>query len=861
MTDENRQHIDKSNQRKLNRYSSSLVKKGLDLAGSLKSNINTPETWRLRGNDLFRSGDLNGALSCYEKALGLDDKYSLAWNNRGSVLNALQRYQEALHSLEMATTTDPQNALAWHNMAKILGSKFGDYEKAVKCFDKVIEIDSENEEAWWLRGSDLEKLGRYQEAIEDYKQAIHINPNYFGAWIVLGNLLNKIEEYEDALFCYDSILKIDKSHIGQNKVFSENYKEEVIWMLRGAALQRLERTEEALASYQKSLQFIPNKDEALLWYLTGSQLFKLERYQESIYHFDKALSIDSSNSEAWYAKAQIFFKFEMYEEAIDCYEQCLVHNPENINAWNNIGYTLEKLGRYLEALDNYKKVFEIDPDLLKDQPGYELALNNVTRLLDFLNSLVESSSINLAKENWKIAGTLEYFKNRYLMLDLPEAYGVADLEISHNGQFMAAIDTIGTIGIWDLIENHQVAEINFFVGEKMTNIIENLNYYFIQDSFYYSFKKKFNYIQEELLEAIIDSRKFAEEMIHLIGHQCYRLKISSDSKYLFAINGFYIITLELQSGKQVSLIERKYNDVAIDPVRKVAVIPSVRGIEIWNLITGALDKSIYINSAYRCYTNAIKISENGNYIACNLNTFKGDYFSQSLKAISGEFELGLLLATDEKSKANVMKFSSGNDIQRILNLMENKESVCVWNLNSKETILTKSNKGNFSMGYRTSVSINEEYGILLNCFSGNNFLTIIEAIDINSRRRMYTIEIPAPSVNFNIETFGEFIFVFDNNKITSTDGLYIYDIKNGSLLKKIDSKTDIFSNYVIDTENNVIIVGCANSSIQIWNYLTGDILELPFAHEKSVSGISRIASNQIFASTGEDKLIKIWRCE
>ncbi|UAJ73696.1 tetratricopeptide repeat protein [Synechocystis sp. PCC 7339] len=861
MANDNAKHIDKSNQRKLHRYSSNLVKKGLDLAGSLKSNANTPEAWRLKGNDIFRSGDLNEALICYEKALELDDNYSLAWNNRGSVLGGLQRYQEAVHSFEMATITDPQNDLAWQNMAKVLGSKFKNYKQAIQCFDKVIEINSRNEEAWFLRGADLEKLERYEEAIENYKQAININPNYLGAWVVLGNLLNKMEEYEDALFCYNSILKIDKLHIEQNKVFSENYKEEVIWMLKGEVLESLERTEDALASYQKALQFVPNEHESLLWYQAGSQLFKLERYQEAIYHFDKALSVDSSDSKAWYAKAQIFFKFEMYEEAIDCYERCLLHNPKNISAWNNKGYTLEKLGRYLEALDSYQKVFEIDPDLLRDQPGYELALDNATRLLNFLNSLVELSTINLAKKSWETAGTLEYFRNKYLTLNLPEAYGVADLEISHNGQFMAAIDTRGVIGIWDLTENHQVTEINFFVGEKLIDIVKYPNYHFIQDNFYYSFKKKFNYIQEELLERIIDSGKLSDDIIDLIGYQCYRIKISSDSKYLFAINGFYIITLELQSGKQVSLIERKYNDIAIDPVRKVAVIPSIRGIEVWNLTTGVLDESFYINSAYLCYTNAMKISENGNYIACNLNTFKGDYFSQSLKAISGEFELGLLLATDKKAKANVMKLSAGNDIQEILKIIENKENICIWNLNSKEIILTKPNNINFSMGRRTSIGINEEYGILLNCFSGNNYLTVIEAIDISSRRRIYTIEISAPSVNFNIKTFDEFIFVFDNNKITSTDGLYIYDIKNGSLLKKVDSKTDIFSNYVIDTENNVIIFGCANSSIQIWNYLTGDILELPFAHEKFVSGISRIASNQIFASTGDDKLIKIWRCK
>lgn len=59
----------------------------------------------------------------------------------------------------------------------------GKYEEAIACYDKVIEIDSNNEEAWSSKGFSLHSLGRYEEALACYDKAMEINPDNFEIYL------------------------------------------------------------------------------------------------------------------------------------------------------------------------------------------------------------------------------------------------------------------------------------------------------------------------------------------------------------------------------------------------------------------------------------------------------------------------------------------------------------------------------------------------------------------------------------------------------------------------------------------------------------------------------------------------------
>ncbi|MFQ6072921.1 MAG: tetratricopeptide repeat protein [Methanosarcinales archaeon] len=51
------------------------------------------------------------------------------------------------------------------------------YEDAIECFDKALEIDPKYAYAWVDKGKALDNLGKYKNAIECFDKALEIDPN------------------------------------------------------------------------------------------------------------------------------------------------------------------------------------------------------------------------------------------------------------------------------------------------------------------------------------------------------------------------------------------------------------------------------------------------------------------------------------------------------------------------------------------------------------------------------------------------------------------------------------------------------------------------------------------------------------
>ena len=121
------------------------------------------------------------ALALYEKAIALRPDYDEAWNNKGNVLDEMDRYEDAIKCYDKAIELKPYAEEYWNNKGNAL-DELGNFKEAIECYDKVIGIKPEYEEAWNNKGFALGSLGQYEEAIRCYDKAISINPNYEVAW-------------------------------------------------------------------------------------------------------------------------------------------------------------------------------------------------------------------------------------------------------------------------------------------------------------------------------------------------------------------------------------------------------------------------------------------------------------------------------------------------------------------------------------------------------------------------------------------------------------------------------------------------------------------------------------------------------
>ncbi len=142
----------------------------------------------------------------------------------------------------------------------------------------------------------------------------------------------------------------------------------------GTALQRLGRSQDALASYDRALRLQPDYAEALN--NRGIALRSLGRVEEAVACYDRALRLRPDYAEALGNRGNALQDLNRLEDALASYTQALRFAPNDIETCNNLGIVLRSLRRPEEA----KAVFDRALQLM---PGYLDALNNRgTALLD-----------------------------------------------------------------------------------------------------------------------------------------------------------------------------------------------------------------------------------------------------------------------------------------------------------------------------------------------------------------------------------------------------------------------------------------------------------------------------------------------
>ena len=98
--------------------------------------------------------------------MGIFDKFkgkkSDECMEQGNVLFNLGRDEESLVCYDKALEIDPNNVNAWNNKGDALFD-LGRYEESLVCYDKALEIDPNNVDVWGSKGDALGRLGRYEE--------------------------------------------------------------------------------------------------------------------------------------------------------------------------------------------------------------------------------------------------------------------------------------------------------------------------------------------------------------------------------------------------------------------------------------------------------------------------------------------------------------------------------------------------------------------------------------------------------------------------------------------------------------------------------------------------------------------------
>ncbi|MCG9893501.1 MAG: tetratricopeptide repeat protein [Thermosynechococcaceae cyanobacterium MS004] len=194
--------------------------------------------------------------------------------------------------------------------------------------------------------------------------------------------------------CLDEIQALfDQKDYGEAlKIAEKLFQVRDSWVERrmyGNCLGRLERFEEAIASYDKALQIKP--DDPQSWHARSDALYSLGRYEEAIVSCDKALQIQSDSDYCWDSffwnnRGVALDKLGCHEEAIASYDKALRHKPDFYDAWYNRGSALNDLGRYKEAITSFDKALQLKSDDPQSWNGQGIALCYLGRYEEAITS-------------------------------------------------------------------------------------------------------------------------------------------------------------------------------------------------------------------------------------------------------------------------------------------------------------------------------------------------------------------------------------------------------------------------------------------------------------------------------------------
>ena len=333
----------------------------------------------------------------------------------------------------------------------------GNYEQALRFFERAIAINENQAEVWTKRAVALQNLNRIGEAIEANQRVITlIRGNQL---LATNNFLNNSTQskVEFSPSIPQPIINLDDAEIcfkKGNALYSEGRYQEAIafyenalkfkpddyeaWNTRGVALGNLGRSEEAIASFDNALKFKPDYADA--WYNRGIALDNLGRLEEAIASYDNALKIKPDDHDAWYNRGNALKDLGRNEEAIASYDNALKIKPDCHEVWHNRGIALDNLGRLEEAIASYDNALKIKPDdhdawynrgnALKDLGRNEEAIASYDRALTLTRGKKWQAWINRAST---VAQLVK--KRTFLIHSLPLEMRHPDLEeFGYRGQ-------------------------------------------------------------------------------------------------------------------------------------------------------------------------------------------------------------------------------------------------------------------------------------------------------------------------------------------------------------------------------------------------------------------------------------------
>lgn len=255
----------------------------------------------------------------------------------------------ALSYLQLALRLDPKRDEAWVLVGDVMAG-VGDPDAARDAYARVAVGSPNYSGARAKMAWTYQQAGDEEQALKLASEAVAADPGDRNAAITEADLLRVNERYAEAATVLDALIAEDGAQPDWRLLY-----------MRGVALERSGRWEEAEKDLTRALAQQPNEPE-LLNYLGYTWIDRGERLGEAMEMVRKASDANPRSGAMIDSLGWAYYRLGNYKEAVEKLERAVELEPADPEINNHLGDAYWRVGRRIEAEFQWRRVLTLEPN-------------------------------------------------------------------------------------------------------------------------------------------------------------------------------------------------------------------------------------------------------------------------------------------------------------------------------------------------------------------------------------------------------------------------------------------------------------------------------------------------------------------
>ena len=312
-----------------------------------------------------REENLDSAVQVFERALAIDPGYALAYAGLGDAYWKKYRsnkepswIEKSRAACQQASRLDSKLSSA-HACLGTLSAGTGNYQEAAREFERAVETEPTNDDAFRGLAGAYERLGKPEEAENTYRRAIELRPHYWAGYNWLGAFYYRHVRFREAAEMFNQVVALaPDSFLGYSNL--------------GATYVEQARYADAIRILEQSIAIRPSDYG---YTNLGNAYFFLRRYEEADQAYQQAIKLSEKDSLLWWNLGDGYYwtpgkrsqSVAAYRQGITTAEEELRVNPKNSYSYGVLAICHAMLGEKklaFDALGSGLQLSSADPFLL-----------------------------------------------------------------------------------------------------------------------------------------------------------------------------------------------------------------------------------------------------------------------------------------------------------------------------------------------------------------------------------------------------------------------------------------------------------------------------------------------------------------